>query len=115
MPLPADAPAGLVLDGAGWHDARARAVPDNLTLVPLPAHSPELNPVERVWLYLRPAPALPVAAPLPRYRGHYRGLLPSLERPRRKNRPPSIALPLSLDHKARFIDSPVLGTVLEST
>jgi transposase len=24
-----------------------------LTLVPLPASSPELNPVERVWLYLK--------------------------------------------------------------
>ena len=32
---------------------------DVVTLVPLPPYSPELNPVERVWLYLR---ALPVAA-----------------------------------------------------
>ena len=51
--LPADAHAVLVLDGAGWHDQRALTVPDNLTLVPLPAYSPELNPVERIWLYLR--------------------------------------------------------------
>src|SRR5688572_26565932 len=28
-------------------------VPDDITLVPLPPYSPELNPVERVWLYLR--------------------------------------------------------------
>jgi transposase len=28
-------------------------VPANVTLVPLPPYSPELNPVERVWLYLR--------------------------------------------------------------
>ena len=28
-------------------------MPDNITLVPLPSYSPELNPVERVWLYLR--------------------------------------------------------------
>jgi transposase len=28
-------------------------VPANLTLVPLPPYSPELNPVERVWEYLR--------------------------------------------------------------
>ena len=26
---------------------------DNITLVPLPASSPELNPIERVWLYLK--------------------------------------------------------------
>ena len=51
--LPADAHAVLVLDGAGSHDARALTVPGNLTLVPLPAYSPELNPVERIWLYLR--------------------------------------------------------------
>ena len=28
-------------------------MPDNITLVPLPAYSPDLNPVERIWLYLR--------------------------------------------------------------
>ena len=28
-------------------------MPTNITLVPLPAYSPELNPVERVWLYLK--------------------------------------------------------------
>lgn len=51
--LPDDAHAVLVLDGAGWHDERALAVPDNITLLPLPPYSPELNPVERIWLYLR--------------------------------------------------------------
>ena len=45
--------AALVLDRAGWHVSRRLAVPDNITLVPLPPYSPELNPVERVWLYLR--------------------------------------------------------------
>jgi putative transposase len=43
----------MVLDQAGWHDARALRVPASVTLAPLPADSPELNPVERVWLYLR--------------------------------------------------------------
>src|SRR5215218_3005674 len=43
----------VVLDRAGWHAARDLAVPDNLTLLPLPSHSPELNPVENVWEYLR--------------------------------------------------------------
>ena len=28
-------------------------MPANITLVPLPPYSPELNPVERVWLYLK--------------------------------------------------------------
>ena len=51
--LPEDVHAVMVLDRAGWHGARALAVPSNVTLVPLPPYSPELNPVERVWLYLR--------------------------------------------------------------
>jgi hypothetical protein len=45
--------AVLVLDGAGWHDAAALVVPANITLLPLPPYSPELNPVENVWQYLR--------------------------------------------------------------
>ena len=45
--------AVLVLDGAGWHGAADLAIPDNLTLLPLPPYSPELNPVENVWQYLR--------------------------------------------------------------
>jgi transposase len=48
-----DAHAVLVLDQAGWHGAKALTVPANITLVPLPPYSPELNPVERIWLYLR--------------------------------------------------------------
>ena len=43
----------MLLDQAGWHGARALVVPGNVTLVPLPPYSPQLNPVERVWLYLR--------------------------------------------------------------
>ncbi len=50
--LPADQHAVMVLDQAGWHGAKALRVPDTVTLVPLPPYSPELNPVERVWLYL---------------------------------------------------------------
>jgi hypothetical protein len=45
--------AVLLLDGAGWHGAVDLAVPDNLTLLPLPSYSPELNPIENIWQYLR--------------------------------------------------------------
>jgi hypothetical protein len=45
--------AVLVLDGAGWHGSGKLAVPDNITLLPLPPYSPELNPVENVWEFLR--------------------------------------------------------------
>jgi len=46
-------PFTLVVDGAGYHVAKALAVPDNVTLVALPPYSPELNPMENVWEYLR--------------------------------------------------------------
>ncbi len=45
--------AVLVLDGAGWHGGHALVVPDNIFLVLLSPYSPELNPVENVWQYLR--------------------------------------------------------------
>jgi hypothetical protein len=48
-----DAHAVLLLDQAGWHLAGALVVPRNISLLPLPPRSPELNPVENVWQYLR--------------------------------------------------------------
>jgi transposase len=45
--------AVLLLDQAGWHVAGAPIVPGNITLLPLPPRSPELNPVENVWQFLR--------------------------------------------------------------
>ena len=42
------------LDGAGWHKMGGRLeVPDNISLLPLPRYSPELNPVENIWEFLR--------------------------------------------------------------
>lgn len=43
----------MFLDGAGWHRANALRVPPNIRLLPLPPYSPELNPVEHLWDYLR--------------------------------------------------------------
>jgi transposase len=51
--MPAGAHVVMVWDGAGYHVAGALRVPANLTLVGLPPYSPELNPVERLRLYLR--------------------------------------------------------------
>ena len=43
----------LILDGAGWHGGKDLVVPQNITPLTLPPYSPELNPVENVWQYLR--------------------------------------------------------------
>ena len=43
----------LILDKAGWHTTRKLHSPGNITLVPLPPYSPELNAAENIWQYLR--------------------------------------------------------------
>ena len=43
----------LVLDNAGWHGSKRLQVPANITLLPLPAYCPELNPIERLWHWLK--------------------------------------------------------------
>ena len=45
--------AVLLLDQAGWHLSDKLDIPDNITLMPLPAKSPELNPVENIWQFMR--------------------------------------------------------------
>ena len=49
-----DTHAVVVVDGAGWHKiGRHLIVPDNISLLVLPPYSPELNPQENIWQYLR--------------------------------------------------------------
>jgi transposase len=45
--------AVLLLDQAGWHMSARLAVPQNITIIPLPPKSPELNPMENIWQFLR--------------------------------------------------------------
>jgi transposase len=43
----------MQVDGAGWHRATDLIIPENIRLIPQPAYSPELNPVEHIWDELR--------------------------------------------------------------
>ena len=45
--------AVLLADQAGWHTSAKLAVPGNITLVPLPAKCPEMNPQENAWQFMR--------------------------------------------------------------
>jgi transposase len=45
--------AVVLMDRAGWHTTGKLDVPKNLTIILLPSRSPELNPVENIWQYLR--------------------------------------------------------------
>jgi transposase len=43
----------MIWDGAGFHTSKQLVVPENVTLVKLPPYSPELNPIENLWHYLK--------------------------------------------------------------
>jgi hypothetical protein len=44
-----DAHAILILDQAGWHGAKELRIPTNISRLPLPPRSPELNSQENIW------------------------------------------------------------------
>ena len=43
----------MLMDQAGWHMTNALIVPENISIIPLPAKCPELNPVENIWQFMR--------------------------------------------------------------
>ena len=48
-----DKKALMIMDRAGWHHKASLRCPDNIKIIYLPPYSPELNPVERFWEYLK--------------------------------------------------------------
>ena len=48
-----NAHAVVLMDRAGWHTTGNLEIPRNITIILLPSKSPELNPVENIWQYLR--------------------------------------------------------------
>lgn len=48
-----NAHAFVFLDRATWHCAKALQIPKKMELLHLPAYSPDLNPIEQVWGYLK--------------------------------------------------------------
>ena len=45
--------AVLLMDRAGWHTTSKLEMPANIKPIFLPSRSPELNPVENIWQYMR--------------------------------------------------------------
>ena len=43
----------VLMDRAGWHSSGKLKLPKNLTIILLPSRSPELNPAENIWQYMR--------------------------------------------------------------
>ena len=53
LKIPKGRHAVIVLDRAAWHTTKRLQKFSNISLLPLPPASPELNPTEQVWQVLR--------------------------------------------------------------
>lgn len=51
--IPDGVHAILIWDQAGYHVSHELRIPENVSLLHLPSYSPELNPMENLWHYLR--------------------------------------------------------------
>ena len=51
--IAADEHAVLIWDRAGFHTSTKLKIPANVSIVELPPDSPELNPIENLWHYLK--------------------------------------------------------------
>ena len=46
-------PKLVIIDNAGFHSTKNIEAPDNIFLLNIPPYSPELNPCEQVWQYIK--------------------------------------------------------------
>jgi len=45
--------AVVIMDGASWHQEYLDEAFSNLSIIHIPPYSPELNPIEQVWSWMR--------------------------------------------------------------
>lgn len=43
----------LVMDQAGWHKSSSLIIPQNIKIIYLSPYSPELNPAEKFWQFIK--------------------------------------------------------------
>jgi transposase len=43
----------IIIDNAGFHSTKHITIPANIVLINIPPYSPELNPSERIWGYIK--------------------------------------------------------------
>lgn len=43
----------IIIDNAGFHSLSKYNIPENIELVRIPPYSPELNPSEKIWAYIK--------------------------------------------------------------
>jgi putative transposase len=42
-----------VCDGASWHRSKSLVIPENIRLFYIPPATPEMNPIEQIWAWIR--------------------------------------------------------------
>lgn len=50
----------IILDNGAFHKAKRLKIPKNIALLFLPPYSPELNPAEKIWRYLKDRTAMKI-------------------------------------------------------
>ena len=98
-------PCGVVARPGGWHVSRKLKVPPNITLLPLPAKAPELNPVENIWQYHPGRTGFPTGLHV--LHRHTRSLLCSLEQADRSTLDHHVHRPARISIK--LADVPAVG------
>jgi len=43
----------IVMDGAAWHKSDKLRIPNSIRIIIQPSYSPELNPIEKLWQYIK--------------------------------------------------------------
>ncbi len=43
----------IFIDNAGFHSMKNYELPENIKLIRIPPYSPELNPAEKIWAYIK--------------------------------------------------------------
>ncbi len=43
----------IIIDNAGFHSLTKYDIPENIKLIRIPPYSPELNPSEKIWAYIK--------------------------------------------------------------
>lgn len=91
----------LLWDGAPAHLAHELVLPPNVVLIPLPAYSPELNPVERLWEDLRYRLGSRLPASLPELKEHTAALI-------RASTPQDLASLCGYDYLLQILHAPAI-------
>jgi hypothetical protein len=65
----------VVLDNGAFHHAKRLKVPPNIALLFLPPYSPELNPAEKIWRFIKDHLSMTIHKDLPALQNHVSQIL----------------------------------------